>query len=95
MTGGATFAHTLTTIYDDHDDSQNWDRHVHLACGLFISYRCVSEALGVSTNRAPDCSDLSATLHVNASCSRGSVEVVEEIVDVYIKKNMPRMSCHN
>ena len=83
MTGGAKFAHTLTTIYDDHDDSQTWDRHVCSACGLFISYRCVSEPLGVSTNRVPDCSDLFATLLVNASCSRGYVEVLEEIVDVY------------
>ena len=62
---------------------------------FFISYRCDSEPSEVSTNWVPDSSDLFAMLHVNASCSRGSVEVVVEIADVYFHKKMHRMSSQN
>ena len=47
MTGGTTFAKALTTMFDD---SQTGEQHVHLACGLLISSRCVLESLEVSTH---------------------------------------------
>ena len=86
MTGGATFAHTLTTIYDDHADSQTWDRHVHWTCGVFISCRCVSDNPSeASTNSVPDGSDY-LLCFTSMHRSRGSVDVVEEIADVYFYK---------
>ena len=86
MTGGATFAHTLTTICDDHDDSQTLDRHINLTCGLFVS--CGKTGAFLNPWKCPpykvqDGSDLFATLHANAQCCHVSCEMVEEIVEVF------------